>query len=176
MKRVAFFRNLPNERQPLMEVWVCDREKCVHRVIKFDDAVDVKENEIIAPDLISLGYKECVFYDKVNNFFWQYRLQNNKPPFILSTDNLANCDLSRLTYIDKWQTMWVASMQPALIKELRENVRHILLSSGNYKPRMVDFRKVAATKRVYQELFKNYASTFGLGEDKIDVLQVPCEF
>lgn len=176
MKRVVFFRNLPLQRQPLMEVLVCDREQCVQRIISFDEAVQVKNNEIMLENLSMYGYKECLFYEKINKLFWRYRLQRGKAPYILTLETLPNCDLSCLTYIDRRCAMWVAHMQTALAKELRESMKHILASNRDYRPKMVDFRKVTAAKRIYRELFKGYVAAFGLGEDKIDVFQVPSHF
>ena len=65
MKRVAFFRNLTNRISPLMEVLVCDKEKCMRREVPFADALDVKNDELAVEDLEQLQYKEVIDYQKL---------------------------------------------------------------------------------------------------------------
>ena len=172
MKRAAFFRNLRHRICPSMEVLVCDKERCLRREIPFGDASRVKNDELAAEKLEALGYKEIISYEKIIKILWLNRLENNKPPFVLTLEDLPNCRISRLVYIDRKCQMWIANLEQSHARMLKKDVQQILKSSGDYRPNMADFRKVTTAKRIYQELFKDFIHVMQMPDNRIDVLQV----
>ena len=172
MKRVAFFRNLTNRISPLMEVLVCDKEKCMRREVPFADASDVKNDELAVEDLEQLQYKEVIDYQKLIKFFWLFRQERGKAPFILTLEDLPSCNITRMVYIDKRCQMWVANLEKSSALSLKMEVASWLLRHGDYRPAMGDFRKETSVKKIYLELFKDFTNFVGLKENQILVLQV----
>lgn len=172
MKRVAFFRNLKNRISPLMEVLVCDKDKCMRREVAFVDAFDVQNDELPFEDLEQFQYKEVVDYQKIVKFFWLFRQERGKAPFVLTLEDLPSCNITRVVYVDKRRQMWVANLEKSSALSLKSEVASLLLRHGDYRPAMSDFRKETSMKKLYLELFKDFANFVGLKENQILVLQV----